>query len=818
MKKGFTIKQRVLATLAGIFFAGSLVMGLWSYFNQLRQIEQSHSQLAHDESRLFKSMIAIDGEGLARAHSGLDRLDDIIAPFAAKNRELLMLNAAAILAELKQNNNITHLYFIEPDGTVFLRAHKPEQSGDRLQRATYLQAAATGNIASGLEMGKNFFSLRSVRPISHAGNPVGYLEVAQEIDHVFDQMKGITGNDVSLFLVEDFIKLRKAEINKKKAGNFTILESTAPEKTLQLAAKLGRKLNQGLKEDLVQTITIGNSRYVVGISPVLDASGTAAGILLSTKDVSQLYTSIWKGILINILLFAGIMAGALLPLYLSLKKSMKLFTSLRNHIQHVTTNWDLAEKLEVGTSDEIGQLAVDINNMTENLSMVVNRVRQSSNELAQISSTLQEVSTQVVVSARQQVDNVQQTSATVMEISSSVKKVTGSVDGLSSSASQTSSSITEMVAGIEETAINMDALADMVEQVSASVTQMTAAIHQVGANVTTLSDSASNTSASATQMDATIKQVEKTTRESVLIAEQVLNDANHGKQSVDAIIEGIKAINSSTMVTADAINNLSANVDNIGTILAVIDEVTGQTNLLALNASIIAAQAGEHGKSFAVVADEIKELADRTKNSTREIADVIRGIQGETERAVKAIKDATSQVTQGEKLSRSSEEALIKIVEGVKQNSQRVDLIARSMDEQATTSQYVSTAMHQMSEMVSQIATANREQEKGGEIVQKAASSMGDLARIVKNATQEQCLVGGQITKATEHVSDMISQIMVETQEQGKGSERIINAVENIRIATDEELSSVQTLNDSLDKLGRQIGRLQAAVEQFQEE
>ncbi|WP_054693427.1 hypothetical protein [Geotalea toluenoxydans] len=135
-----------------------------------------------------------------------------------------------------------------------------------MQRETYLKAAATGNIASGLEMGKNFFSLRSVRPISHAGSPVGYLEVAQEIDHVFDQMKGITGNDVSLFLVEDFIKLRKAEINKKKAGNFTILESTAPEKTLQLAAKLGQKLNQGLKKDLVQTVALGNSRYVIGIS------------------------------------------------------------------------------------------------------------------------------------------------------------------------------------------------------------------------------------------------------------------------------------------------------------------------------------------------------------------------------------------------------------------------------------------------------------------------------------------------------------------------------------------------------------------------
>jgi methyl-accepting chemotaxis protein len=568
---------------------------------------------------------------------------------------------------------------------------------------------------------------------------------------------------------------------------------------------------------IVGSLAMGMWSYLSQLRQIEHITSQLAhkGVLLSTTDVAPLYANIWKGIGVNILLFNGIIAVGLLPLHFSLKKSWALFSSLHHHIQHVTTNWDLTKKLEVNTADEVGQLARDVNGMTESLHTIVNRVRRSGNELAQISSTLQEVSTQVVVSARQQVDNARQTSDAMAQINASAKKVTGSVDGLSSSSSQTSSSVTEMVAGIEETAINMDALADMVEQVSASVIQMTTAIHQVGSHVTNLAESASNTSASATQMDATIKQVDKTTRESAAIAEQVLSDANHGKQSVDAIIEGIKAINASTMVTADAINNLSANVDNIGTILAVIDEVTGRTNLLALNASIIAAQAGEHGKSFAVVADEIKELADRTKNSTREIADVIRGIQGETERAVRAIRDATGQVAQGEKLSRSSEEALVKIVDGVGQNSRRIDMIARAMDEQSATSQYVSMAMQQMSEMVDQIATANREQEKGGDLVQRSATAMGDLARVVKNATQEQCLVGGQITKATEHVGDMIEQIMNETGEQGRESELILRSVENIRIATNEELKSVQTLNDSLDKLGGQIAELQEAVEQF---
>ena len=107
---------------------------------------------------------------------------------------------------MRQNNNITHMYFIRPDGTVLLRVHKPEQSGDTLTRATFQEAARTKKTVSGMEMGKNFFSLRSVRPVSYQGTAVGYMEVAEEIDHVFKQMKDINGNDVSLFLTEEFLE------------------------------------------------------------------------------------------------------------------------------------------------------------------------------------------------------------------------------------------------------------------------------------------------------------------------------------------------------------------------------------------------------------------------------------------------------------------------------------------------------------------------------------------------------------------------------------------------------------------------------------
>ena len=148
------------------------------------------------------------------------------------------------------------------------------------------------------------------------------------------------------------------------------------------------------------------------------------------------------------------------------------------------------------------------------------------------------------------------------------------------------------------------------------------------------------------------------------ISEGVRKDAEMGKEAVEATITGIHEIRRSSRITYEVINTLSERAADIGTILSVIDEVAEQTNLLALNAAIIAAQAGEHGKGFAVVADEIKELAERTSSSTREIAQVIKGVQDETQRAVEAINQAEKSIADGELLSQKSGEALTKIVTG----------------------------------------------------------------------------------------------------------------------------------------------------------
>ena len=811
----WSIKKRVIVSVVCLCLASITILGVFAYRFQLHELQQSLKDQAQNQGRLFQAIVTADAEGLARGHAGLDRLDPLLSAFAAGNKDQLLAVAQPIFNDIKQNNNITHMYFIQPDGKVLLRAHKPQQSGDVLTRATFLKAQETKQTASGLEMGKNFFSLRSVRPVSFQGQPLGYMEIAEEIDHVFEKMKQITGNDVSLFLTEEFMASKATEVKSEKVGSFQILYPTSKELSLGLAASVLPEMKEALQTPKVSIVSYRGGKYVVSMAPFQDAAGVTSGVLFSHKEISSLFSTMWAGVASNVAILALIVLGSLFLLFLSLKKSLLLFTTLKEHIVSVTTTWDLSKRLTIDTHDEIGEMAADFNAMTEKLAEMVQQVNRSSNELGRVSSTLVQVSGTVMGAAEQQSSSVNEASSAMTQINSSIKEVAQGVESLSHSASESSSSILELAASVEEVALSAASLAGSVDEVGSAINQMAASIKQVGANADLLMEAADINSSSILEMDSSIKEVEKNAMSTVTISESVRNDAEIGKQAVESTILGINAIKDSSRITSEVIANLSQRAGDIGAILQVIDDVAAQTNLLALNAAIIAAQAGEHGKGFAVVAGEIKQLADRTSSSTRKISDVVTGVLEETERAVAAIGHAEHNIAQGEALSRKSGEALEKIVTGVQMATEQVNSIARATAEQSKGSKMIRDTTERVTAMVRQIAISTKEQGQGSAMVLTAVERMKSMTEQVKNSTREQSNVSGFIARATEDITAMIRQIKTACDEQTRGSEQIIPAVENIKGATESNLGAVRVLRESMAALTGQIGALQNEIDRF---
>jgi methyl-accepting chemotaxis protein len=546
-----------------------------------------------------------------------------------------------------------------------------------------------------------------------------------------------------------------------------------------------------------------------------DAGTAYLGGILLTTSIEEGYDSSKKLAILLLVVGCSFFFLMLGSMYLFFKRS--IINPIKKGVVFAqsASKGNLSEILEVTTEDEIGNLTASLNSMVEGLTQLVGQINRTATELNDVSANISEASKQVFNAAHMQAEDVNTTSTAMSQINASIKGVARGMDNLSLSASESSSSILELAASVEEVAVNAGNLATSVEEVSSSICEMATSIKQVDDSLNILKEASTTTASSVSEMDGAIKQVEINASEIATISDELRRDAETGKNAVDATINGINGIKRSSGITSEVITNLSTRAEDIGNILSVIDEVTQQTNLLSLNAAIIAAQAGEHGKGFSIVSNEIKELAKRTAGSTREIARVITGVQEETRRAVEAINQAEKSIMEGELLSQKSGEALNKVLSGAERATRRMGEIARATAEQSKGSQMIRDAMNKVSEMVEQIVSATREQRHGSEQIMAAAERMKDLTLQVKTSTREQSKVGSLIANSTENITGMIQRIKYACDEQSRGSEQIVAAVENIQHSTRINLEATKIMNESAASLSGQVGILQNEMSAF---
>jgi len=476
---------------------------------------------------------------------------------------------------------------------------------------------------------------------------------------------------------------------------------------------------------------------------------------------------------------------------------------------------ELTERVSFMGESEMSLLAENFNSMMERLAGAITKVHSSLLELRNISGTIRQLSENGVSSAAIQSEGLKRTSTAIREINHSITDISGSVVTLSSLSSSNSVSMTCMSQSLESTTQHLESLVLSVEEVSSSITEMAAAIHQIEENAGILATDTSKTAELVSEMDYAINQIGVQAADTSRIAEAVRNDAEVGWKAVDATIAGMNEIRSSSAITFDAIENLSKRVANIGSILSVIDEVAEQTNLLALNASIIAAQAGERGKSFSVVAGEIKNLAKRTGSNTREISEIILGVREETERAVKAITLSEKRISEGSALSKRSGEALLKIVDGITAASSQMMEINTTAVNQAEASRAMRLAMGRVAEMVGQIARATREQSHGSELITSAVELMRGITREVMHSISTHQDSASQVVNANEKINTMVAEICDASVLQSASAERIGESLKDIEESTDVHVTSTLVMDEVLVKLARQIDALQDEMGRF---
>lgn len=443
---------------------------------------------------------------------------------------------------------------------------------------------------------------------------------------------------------------------------------------------------------------------------------------------------------------------------------------------------DMSFHVDIRSRDEIGRFSKAITTSLISISSILQRIKDGSRRVTRVAEDVSRESREVVEGTMLETEAINNISASVEEMNASIADISEGTDGLAASAEETAAAMEQMVISIGQITNNSQEMSIAVEATSASIEQLSATIKEVATNTSELSSAAEETQSAILEIASSIKEVEQRAKDSAKLSDKVKNDAvKLGMVSVEKTIHGMQNIKSSVERTSECISKLGGRSEEIGQILNVIDEITDQTTMLALNAAILAAQAGEHGKGFSVVADEIKELADRTSLSTQEIGALIQAVQAEVADAVSAMYDGLNSVELGFKVTNEAVDALRKIVESSKQSSDMAAAIENSTTEQSRAARLVSEAMERVLTMVSQIAKATTEQNKGIQLIMGATEKISEVSNHVKVATNEQSLNSRQVSQAIELVSEKSQQISNAIREQKLGSNQIWTSIEKIK-------------------------------------
>jgi methyl-accepting chemotaxis protein len=273
-------------------------------------------------------------------------------------------------------------------------------------------------------------------------------------------------------------------------------------------------------------------------------------------------------------------------------------------------------------------------------------------------------------------------------------------------------------------------LAGSAREVAAASTQIAASSEQISAGLQQQESQVTQISSAAEEMSAAATDIARKAAEANQEADNAGKAASTGANTVGGAVEGMKRIAESVTATSTSVQELGKRGEQIGQIIEVISDIADQTNLLALNAAIEAARAGEHGRGFAVVADEVRKLAERTAKATDEVSASILAIQNETSTAVTRMKSGTEEVERGVASATEAGNSLGGIVTQTQAVGASIRSIAAAAEEQSAATEQVSRSVEQISSMARQAsAGASQAASAASQLSQKAESLQAIVQR-----------------------------------------------------------------------------------------
>ncbi|MHC1713652.1 MAG: methyl-accepting chemotaxis protein [Solidesulfovibrio sp.] len=411
------------------------------------------------------------------------------------------------------------------------------------------------------------------------------------------------------------------------------------------------------------------------------------------------------------IMISAIVAGFILSIGLGLLLTRSITQPLTACVAFAgkVSQGKLDEQLAIRSKDETGVLAVSLNQMVANLREKIDEANVKSAQ-AEAESEKAKIATQEAEEARRQAER-----AKAEGMLQAAMKLEGVVEIVTSASEQLSAQVEQSSRGAEEQA------------------------HRVGETATSMEE-----------MNATVLEVAQNASNAAEAADQAREKAEEGAKVVGLVVKGIADVQQQSQAMKTDMSTLGKQAEGIGQIMNVISDIADQTNLLALNAAIEAARAGEAGRGFAVVADEVRKLAEKTMTATKEVGEAIRGIQDGTKKNIENVERSGKTIEEATELAHKSGASLREIVALVESTTDQVRSIATASEEQSSASEEINHSIEDVNRISSETSDAMRQSAQ-------AVGELANQAQILKTLIEEMKSEGGGVQTALASGRKMLS-------------------------------------------------------------
>ncbi len=309
------IRLKIVLPLIILLLVAAILLVLGAYVVEGRHFTDEIDFRTTEVGKLFDGFLDKESKFMMAQLRFIEGDPGLLEAWRSRNRRTLYARARPLFEEILADFNVSHFYFIEPDGTCFLRAHAPEEHGDRIDRFTFKKAVAESSTTSGIELGPlGTFTLRVVYPWIQDGELLGYLELGEEIEHLTPRIKEITGVDLVYTIDKSFLRKGTGEKDLEGASElaaglnsfdqFVVIEKTLP----SLAPELERFLARNHLQSNSDNIPVDGRILSVRVQPLRDVAGREVGSAMVIFDITRISSETRK----TMLTISGIILGVCL--------------------------------------------------------------------------------------------------------------------------------------------------------------------------------------------------------------------------------------------------------------------------------------------------------------------------------------------------------------------------------------------------------------------------------------------------------------------------------------------------------------------------